>query len=66
MKSKGNSLYSSKNPIFYIAIGDLVNRRIIVDYFPQGKNKQNSYKSAFLSIIDKLILISIAPNERKR
>ena len=64
MKSKGNSLYSSKNPIFYIAIGDLVNRRIIVDYFPQGKNKQHSYKSAFLSIIDKLILISIAPNER--
>ena len=64
MKSKDNSLYSSKNPIFYIGIGDLINRRIIVDYFPQGKNKQHSYKSAFLEIIDKLILISITPNER--
>ena len=61
---KSRLLYSSKIPIFYISIGDLINRKIIVDYFPQEKDQKDLYQETFLKIIDKLILIQSPPNDR--
>ena len=53
-----------KNTIFYISIGDLITKRIIVDYFPQGKSSQQIFKDYAKNIINKLLTISIGPNER--
>ena len=54
----------NKNTIFYISIGDLITKRIIVDYFPQGKSNQQMFKDYAKNIINKLLTISIGPNER--
>ena len=54
----------NKNIIFYISIGDLITKRIIVDYFPQGKDNQHVFKDYAKNIINKLLTISIRPNER--
>lgn len=64
---KEYSIYNDScyiNTIYYISIGDLINRRIIIDYFSQGKIQQNLYKKKTKEIIDKLILIQITPGER--
>ncbi len=53
-----------KNTIFYISIGDLITKRIIVDYFPQGKGNQHVFKDYAKNIINKLLTISIGANER--
>ena len=54
----------NKNTIFYISIGDLITKRIIVDYFPQGKGNQHQYKDLARNIINRLLTISIGPSER--
>ena len=62
-RSRSNS---NKNTIFYIAIGDLISKRIIVDYFPQGKGNQHIYKDNARNLINTLLTISIGPNERHK
>ena len=54
----------NKNTIYYISIGDLITKRIIVDYFPQGKGNQHQYKDLARNIINRLLTISIGPGER--
>ena len=54
----------NKNTIYYISIGDLITKRIIVDYFPQGKGNQHQYKDLARNIINRLLTISIGPSER--
>jgi len=53
-----------KNIIYYICIGDLLSRRLIVDYFPQGKGNQHIFKDYARNIIDRILTISLGPNER--
>ena len=62
--SSSHKSNKNKNAIFYISIGDLITKRIIVDYFPQGKSNQQLYKDYTKNIINKLLTISIGPNER--
>ena len=50
--------------IFYIGIGNLINRKIIVSYSPRERNEKNKYSKESKDIIEKLLLISIMPNER--
>jgi hypothetical protein len=50
--------------IFYIGIGNLINRKIIVSNSPRERNEKNKYSKEAKDIIEKLILISIMPNER--
>ncbi len=50
--------------IFFIGIGNLINRKIIVSYSPRERNEKNKYSKEAKDIIEKLILISIMPNER--
>jgi hypothetical protein len=59
--SSGNN---HKSLILYISIGDLISKRIIVDYFPQGKGNEHKYKEYARNIINKLLTIAIRPNER--
>ena len=54
----------NKNTIFYISIGDLITKRIIVDYFPQGKGNQHIIKENARNLINKLLTLSIGGNER--
>ena len=54
----------NKNTIYYISIGDLITKRIIVDYFPQRKGNQHQYKDLARNIINRLLTISIGPSER--
>jgi methyl-accepting chemotaxis protein len=54
----------NKNTIFYISIGDLITKRIIVDYFPQGKGNQHTIKENARNLINKLLTLSIGGNER--
>ena len=56
--------HNNKNIIYYICIGDLISKRLIVDYFPQGKGNQHIFKDYARNIIDRLLNISIGPNER--
>jgi hypothetical protein len=56
--------HKSKNIIYYICIGDLISKRLIVDYFPQGKGNQHIFKDYARNIIDRLLNMSIGPNER--
>ena len=56
--------HKSKNIIYYICIGDLISKRIIVDYFPQEKGNQQIFKDYARNIIDRLLNMSIAPGER--
>ena len=60
----GSHNNKSKNIIYYISIGDLISKRIIVDYFPQGKGNQHIFKDYARNIIDRLLNMSIGPNER--
>ena len=62
--SSSHKSNKNKNTIFYISIGDLITKRIIVDYFPQGKSNQQMFKDYAKNIINKLLTISIGPNER--
>ena len=62
--SGSNKSNKIKNTIFYISIGDLIKKRIIVDYFPQGKGNQHVFKDYAKNIINKLLTMSIRPNER--
>ena len=62
-RSRSNS---NKNTIFYISIGDLITKRIIVDYFPQGQGNQHIYKDYAKNIINTLLTMSIGPNERHK
>ncbi len=50
--------------IFFIGIGNLINRKIIVSYSPRERNEKNKYSKESKDIIEKLLLISIMPNER--
>ena len=59
-----NKQKNNKNIIYYISIGDLITKRIIIDYFPQGKGNQHAYKDAARNIINTLLAMSIGPNER--
>ena len=61
-----NNNYKTKNIniIYYISIGDLITKRIIVDYFPYSKGNHQTFKDYARAIIDKLLNISIGPNER--
>ena len=56
--------HKSKNIIYYICIGDLISKRIIVDYFPQEKGNQQIFKDYARNIIDRLLNMQIAPGER--
>ena len=56
--------HNNKNIIYNICIGDLISKRLIVDYFPQGKGNQHIFKDYARNIIDRLLNISIGPNER--
>ena len=62
--SRTNRSNSNKNSIFYISIGDLITKRIIVDYFPKGKGNQHIYKDSARNLINTLLTISIGPSER--
>lgn len=62
--NEGHSSKANKNKIYYISIGDLITKRIIVDYFPQGKGNQHVFKDHARNIINKLLTLSIGPNER--
>ena len=53
-----------KNIIYYICIGDLLSRRLIVDYFPQEKGNQQIFKDYARNIIDRILTISLGPSER--
>ena len=64
--SRSHRSNSNKNTIFYISIGDLITKRIIVDYFPQGKGNQQIYKDYARNLINTLLTISIGPNERHK
>jgi methyl-accepting chemotaxis protein len=64
MKEYSNQSHKQKNTIYYISIGDLISKRLIVDYFPQGKGNQHIFKDYARNIIDKILTISIGPNER--
>ena len=64
MKEYSNQSHKQKNTIYYISIGDLISKRLIVDYFPQGKGNQRIFKDYARNIIDKILTISIGPNER--
>ena len=64
MKEYSGSNNKSKNVIYYISIGDLISKRLIVDYFPQEKRNQHIFKDYAKNIIDRLLNISIGPNER--
>ena len=64
MKEYSNYNPKQKNTIYYISIGDLISKRLIVDYFPQGKGNQHIYKDYARNIIDKILTISLGPNER--
>ena len=64
MKEYSGSNNNSKNIIYYISIGDLISKRLIVDYYPQGKGNQQIYKDYARNIINRLLNISIGPNER--
>ena len=68
MKESSGSQHSNsnKNIIYYISIGDLITKRIIVDYFPQGKGNQHVYKDYAKNIINTLLTISIGGNERHK
>ena len=59
-----NNKNKQKNIIYYICIGDLLSRRLIVDYFPQGKGNQHVFKDYARNIIDRILTISLGPNER--
>ena len=59
-----NNNNNSKNIIYYISIGDLITKRLIVDYYPQGKGNQQIFKDYARNIINTLLNISIGPNER--
>ena len=59
-----NNNNNSKNIIYYISIGDLISKRLIVDYYPQGKGNQQIFKDYARNIINTLLNISIGPNER--
>jgi hypothetical protein len=51
--------------IKYIAIGNLIDRNIIVEYAVQNKReKVSKYQSAVKDLMEKLLLISITANER--
>lgn len=51
--------------IYYLAISNLIDRKIVADYIPSGqKDKSNKFHQKAKEIIDKLILISITANER--
>ena len=55
----------STETIYYLAITNLIDRKIVVDYFPPGqKDKINKYHQKAKEIVDRLILISITANER--
>ena len=56
--------HKSKNIMYYICIGDLISKRIIVDYFPQEKGNQQIFKDYARNIIDRLLNMSINPGER--
>ncbi len=58
MKEYSGSNNKSKNVIYYISIGDLISKRLIVDYFPQEKRNQHIFKDYAKNIID-LSLIHI-------
>ena len=62
--NENHSSKNNKNKIYYISIGDLIAKRIIVDYFPQGKGNQHTFKEYARNIINNLLTISIGPNER--
>ena len=62
--NENHSSKNNKNKIYYISIGDLLTKRIIVDYFPQGKGNQHTFKEYARNIINNLLTISIGPNER--
>ena len=64
MKEYSGSHNNNKNIIYYICIGDLISKRLIVDYFPQGKGNQHIFKDYARNIIDRLLNMSIGPNER--
>ena len=64
MKEFSGSHNKSKNIIYYICIGDLISKRLIVDYFPQGKGNQHIFKDYARNIIDRLLNMSIRPGER--
>ena len=64
MKEYSGSHNKNKNIIYYICIGDLISKRLIVDYFPQGKGNQHIFKDYARNIIDRLLNMSIGPNER--
>jgi len=64
MKEYSNHNPKQKNTIYYISIGDLISKRLIVDYFPQGKGNQHIFKDYARNIIDKILTISLGPNER--
>ena len=51
--------------INYIAICNLIDRKIAVEYFPKKKKETSSkFRQAAKDLIEKLILISITSNER--
>jgi hypothetical protein len=51
--------------IRFIAIGNLVERNLVVEYAGQSrKDKSSKYQNAAKDIIEKLLLISITANER--
>ena len=49
--------------IRFIAIGDLIEREIVVQYAPK-REKLSKFEDATKMMIEKLILISITANER--
>jgi hypothetical protein len=53
----------SEDNIRYIAIGNLVDREIVIEYAPK-REKLSKFQEATKMMIEKLILISITANER--
>jgi hypothetical protein len=49
--------------IRYMAIGNLVDREIVIEYAPK-REKLSKFQDATKAMIEKLILISITANER--
>ena len=63
-ENSGFNNKKQKNTIFYISIGELLTKRIIVDYFPQGKGNEHVFKEYARKVINNILSISIRPNER--
>lgn len=59
-------LSNKDNVIYYVAVSNLIDRKILVDYSPKDfKVNNKKYKKDTREMIDKLILIAINPNERQ-